>query len=188
MSMRTLLALLLVFSTSLLASPAVAEASDSKRAAAKKRISTSKRIANSNRISRSNRFPSTYLCRQPVIRSCSLHNHEHVITAGISFFNRRNVCLRRLAGGTIQRWRPATSRIQCRIVPGIPTFRTVTRYRTIRRCGIPVRVPYLKTIKIPGKDRTITERVHVPGEWLPYKLKRSRRYGSQLSFLQYPRN
>lgn len=170
MSMRTLLSVLFLISTSLLASPSVAEAGLSKRASAAKRAAAAKS------------------CRQLAVRGCSLHDHEHVISAGISHFNSRGSCLRRLNGGITQIWRPATSRIEYRTVPGTPRFRTVTRYRTIVRCGVRIRIPYCKTIKIPGTARRIAQRVHVPGAWVLHKPVCSPRYGSRFSFLQYPRN
>ncbi|MEC9477483.1 MAG: hypothetical protein VX764_10635 [Planctomycetota bacterium] len=178
MSMRTLLGLLLVFSTSLLAAPSLVEASDSKRSVA------SKRSSSANRFSTSKRFSSSGRCEPRTVRNCSLHRHEHVITAGMTYFNRGRACLRRLPCGTVQRWIPPSSKVVRCKVPGVPTFRTVTRYRTIWTCGIARRVPYRETIKIPGRDRIIHERVKVPGKWVPYKF--SRRYGSQLSFLRYP--
>ena len=170
MSMRTLLSLLFVISSSMLASPSEAQAGVSKRAAAAKRIAfVGKR-------------------GQQRARGCSLHGHEHVISAGIAHFTSRGPCLRRLRGGTVQVWRPATTRIEYRKVCGAPTFRTVKRYRTIRRCGIRVRVPYFETIKIPGRMRKVAKRVHVPGAWVLRKPTCRTRYGSQFSFLQYPRN
>ena len=170
MSMRTLLSLLFLISTSLLAAPSVAEAGLSNRASAAKRVAASKG------------------CRRLDVRGCSLHGHQHVISAGIFYFNSRGSCLRRLNGGITQIWRPATTRIEYRMVPGTPRFRTVTRYRTIVRGGVRIRIPYCKTIKIPGITRRIAQRVHVPGAWVLHKPVCSPRYGSRFSFLQSPRS
>lgn len=179
MSMRTSIGLLCVFSLSLVAAPSQAEASDPKRG------TISKRHASSKRISTTKHYPSSGSCNQGFVQSCLLHDHDHALTGGIRYFQRRGVCMRRLANGTLQRWQPATSRVVCRKVPGIPTFRTVTRFRLIWQCGVRIRVPYCDTIEIPGKDRMIKERVHVPGRWIPYKRNSNQRYGTQLSFQRY---
>ncbi|MGE4619669.1 MAG: hypothetical protein AAEJ04_07675 [Planctomycetota bacterium] len=173
MSMRAFLSLVLLFLTSLLVSPVAAEASGDRHTSISKRAS--KRFG----------------CRLPAprqrVRGCTLHQHNHDLSPGITYFNRSRVCLRKLPCGTVQRWKPASTRIEYRKVQDPPRCQTVVRYRTTWRCGVRIRTPYTETIMIPGRIRKVAQQVVVPGAWIPYK-KVSRRYGSQFSFLRYPSN
>ena len=107
--------------------------------------------------------------RRQAIESCTLHAHRHNIVPGIVYSARGGGCVRTFSNGMRQVWRPATSRIDYRKVCSPDRFRTVTRFRTVFRCGVAVRRPYRQRIRIPGRVRKVAHRVHVAGAWVLQK-------------------
>ncbi len=101
--------------------------------------------------------------------SCTLHSHRHDVLPGVRYAIRNGGCVRKFRNGTTQVWRPATTRIQFCEVRGPDRFRTVTRYRTVFRCGVPVRRAFRERIRVPGRMRKVPRRIHVAGAWVLQK-------------------
>jgi hypothetical protein len=100
------------------------------------------------------------------VRACSLHDHSHNILPGIVYSRRGGGCVRTFSNGMTQVWRPATSHFEFRKICSPDRFRTVTRFRTVFRCGVPSRRSYQQRIRIPGRARRVSHRVHVAGAWV----------------------
>ncbi len=107
--------------------------------------------------------------QQVVSSSCTLHSHQHDVLPGVQYSIRNGGCVRKFFSGMTQVWRPATTRIQFCKVRGPDRFRTVTRYRTVFRCGVPVRRAFRERIRVPGRMRKVPRRVHVAGAWILQK-------------------
>jgi hypothetical protein len=101
--------------------------------------------------------------------SCTLHSHHHEFLSGVRYGIRNGGCVRKFRDGRTQVWRPATTRIQFCQVRGPDRFRTVTRYRTVFRCGVPVRRAFRERVRVPGRMRKVPRRVHVAGAWILQK-------------------
>ena len=100
-----------------------------------------------------------------VSRPCAFFAHQHAMIPGVVYSNRGGGCVRTFNNGSRQIWRPATKRIEYRQSCAPDRFRTVTRYRTVFRCGQPVRRAYRERIRIPGRVSRVPHVVKVPGRW-----------------------